>query len=61
MISLVGSRFRVKYDFDNNKYRVFTRNHSGQKEVTESLSAEDKEELLDDLIYDITELVAKES
>lgn len=47
--------------FDNNKYRVFTRNHSGQKEVTESLSAEDKEELLDDLIYAITELVAKES
>ena len=61
MISLVGSRFRVEYDFDNNKYRVFTRNHSGQKEVTKSLSAEDKEELLDDLIYAIAELVARES
>ena len=42
--------FNVEFDFDNNKYKVFTRDHSGQKEVTESLSAEDKEELLDDLI-----------
>ncbi len=61
MISLVGSRFRVEYDFDNNKYKVFTRDHSGQKEVTESLSADDKEELIDDLIYAITKLVTKEA
>lgn len=61
MISLVGSRFRVEYDFDNNKYKVFTRDHSGQKEVTESLSAEDKEELIDDLIYAIIKLVTKEA
>lgn len=61
MISLVGSRFRIEYDFDNNKYKVFTRDHSGQKEVTESLSVEDKEELIDDLIYAITKLVTKEA
>lgn len=31
MISLAGSRFRVEYDFDNDEYKVFTRDHSGQK------------------------------
>ncbi len=61
MISLAGSRFRVEYDFDNDEYKVFTRDHSGQKEVTESLSTEDKEELIDDLIYAITKLVTKEA
>lgn len=61
MISLAGSRFRVEYDFDNDEYKVFTRDHSGQKEVTESLSAEDKEELIDDLIYAITKLVTKKA
>ena len=61
MISLAGSRFRVEYDFDNDEYKVFTRDHSGQKEVTESLSTEDKEELIDDLIYAITKLVTKKA
>lgn len=56
MISLKGSRFIVSYD--EQQYHVFTRKvGKDYQEVTNILTNEDKEELIDDLIYCIQDLV----
>ena len=55
MISLKTSRFLVSYD--NDKYKVFTRNRSGCKDVTNSLTETEKDELIEDLIYCLTDLI----
>lgn len=55
MISLKASRFRVSHDGDN--FHVFTQCENEYKEVTDQLSCEEKEELIDDLIYCIQDIV----
>lgn len=55
MISLKASRFRVSHDGDN--FHVFTQCENEYKEVTDQLSREEKEELIDDLIYCIQDIV----
>lgn len=56
MISLAGSRYRVKYD-DNEGYQVYMFNGKANENVTESMNAEMKEELIDDLVYALCKLV----
>lgn len=56
MINLKASRLRALYD--NDEYHVFTAKADGSfNEVIEELTGEDKEELIDDLIYCIQDLV----
>ena len=55
MISLKGSRFLVSCD--DYKSKVFINNGKEYKEVTNELSEDDKNELIDDLIYAITDLI----
>ena len=55
MINLKASRFRVSHDDDN--YHVFTRCRNEYKEVTNQLSGNEKDELIDDLIYCMQELM----
>lgn len=56
MISLKASRFLVSYEDGESK--VFTRiSRSEYKEITNELSVEEKDELLDDLIYAICDLI----
>lgn len=55
MISLKASRFRVSHDSD--EYHVFTNTGSGYEDVTDTLSENDKDELIDDLIYCIQDIV----
>lgn len=57
MISLKGSRFLVSCE--NYKSKVFINNGREYKEVTNELSEDDKTELIDDLIYAITDLVKR--
>lgn len=57
MISLKASRFRVSHD--NDEYHVFTNRGSGYEEVTDAMSENDKDELIDDLIYCIQDMVKK--
>lgn len=55
MISLQGSRFLVSCE--NYELKVFINNGKEYKEVTHDLSEDDKNELIDDLIYAITDLI----
>lgn len=55
MISLKASRFMVAYNDD--KYKVLTQNGNGYKDVTNSLTDAEKDELIDDLIYCLTDLL----
>ena len=57
MISLKGSRFLVSCE--DYKSKVFINNGEEYKEVTNELSEDDKIELIDDLIYAITDLMEK--
>lgn len=52
MIALAGSKFTVEYKDDD--YRVFIKSSYGFKEITKTISQEDKEELISDLIYVLT-------
>lgn len=60
MVSLSGSCYMVSYDMDDG-YKVFVRDRNGLKGITNSMSAEEKEVLIDDLVYAITRLVEKKS
>lgn len=55
MISLQGSRFLVSCE--NYESKVFIDNGTEYKEVTKELSEEEKNELIDDLIYAISNLL----
>lgn len=55
MISLKGSRFLVSCEDYNSK--VFINNGKEYKEVTNELSEDDKDELIDDLIYAVNDLL----
>lgn len=55
MISLQSSRFLVSCE--NYESKVFINNGKEYKEVTHDLSEDDKNELIDDLIYAITDLI----
>ena len=55
IISLKGSRFLVSCE--NYESNVFINNGREYKEVTNELSEDDKTELIDDLIYAITDLM----
>ena len=58
MISLKASRFKVEYDETAiNGYKVFTRRMGKYEDVTDALTDDDKEELLFNLIYAVTDLV----
>lgn len=57
MISLKGSRFRVSHD--GEEYHVFTCSPKGYMEITEVLTDNDKDELIDDLVYCIQDLVER--
>jgi hypothetical protein len=55
MISLKASRFLVSCE--DYKSKVFINNGKEYKEVTNELTEEDKDELIDDLIYAINDLM----
>lgn len=55
MISLKDSRFLVSCE--NYEAKLFIKNGKEYKEVTNELSEDDKTELIDDLIYAITDLM----
>ena len=57
MISLVGSMYRVSYDEDTGEHKVFTRNSGGYNDVTDSLTNDEKDQLINDLVYAIYDLV----
>ncbi len=59
MITLKGSRFIVSYDEDSGEHNVFIRIRGGYSNVTNSVSDEEKDELINDLIYCITDLINK--
>lgn len=55
MISLKSSRFLVSCGDYTSK--VFINNGKEYKEITNELTEDDKDELIDDLIYAISDLV----
>lgn len=57
MITLKASRFIVSYDENSGEHNVFIRNKDGCHDVTNSLGDEEKDELINDLIYCITDLL----
>lgn len=58
MVSLKGSRFVVEYDEKaTDGYKVFARRNGEYKDITNSLTDDDKTELIGDLVYAITDLV----
>ena len=57
MITLKGSRFIVSYDENSGEHNVFVRNKDGYNDVTKTLDDEEKEELINDLIYCIADLI----
>ena len=59
MISLKGSRFLISCEDYNSK--VFINNGKEYEEVTNKLSEDDKTELIDDLIYAISDLMKNAS
>ena len=59
MITLQGSRFMVSYDEISGEHRVFVGNQDGCNDVTSSLNDEEKEELINDLVYCISDLLHK--
>jgi hypothetical protein len=59
MTTLKGSRFIVSYNEDSGEHNVFVRNKEGYNDVTNSLNNEEKDELINDLIYCLTDLLKK--
>lgn len=59
MTTLKGSRFIVSYDEKSGEHNVFVRNKEGYNDVTNSLDDEEKDELINDLIYCVTDLLKK--
>lgn len=57
MITLKGSRFIVSYDENSGEHSVIVRNRDGYNDVTKALDNEEKEELINDLIYCIADLI----
>lgn len=58
MITLKGSRFIVEFDKNaTNGYKIFVRRSGKFEEVTNSLTDDEKKELIGDLIYSITDLL----
>ncbi len=43
--------------YNDDKYKVLTQNGSGYKDVTNRLTDVEKDELIDDLIYCLTDLL----
>jgi len=64
MITLQGSRFIVSQDknsADDIDYKVFVSGKGECKEVTTSLTDEEKTELISDLIYCLSNLLSKQN
>ena len=59
MITLKGSRFTVLYDENSGEHNVFLRTKDGCNNITNILGDEEKDELINDLIYCITDLLKK--
>ncbi len=59
MISLTGSRFLISCEDYHSK--VFINNGKEYEEVTNKLSEDDKTELIDDLIYAMSDLMKNAS
>ena len=59
MITLKGSQYRVSYDDNSGEHHVFVRNKDGYRDITNSLTDEEKDELINDLIYCIADLLKK--
>lgn len=58
MVGLKASRFVVEYDEKaTDGYEVFVRRNGEYKDITNSLTDDDKTELIGDLVYAITDLV----
>ena len=57
MITLKGSRFAVLYDENSGEHNVFLRTKDGCNNITNTLDDEKKDELINDLIYCITDLL----
>ena len=57
MIALKGSRFKVSYNENSGEHNVFVKNKEGYNDITNSLNDEEKDELINDLIYCITDLL----
>lgn len=57
MITLKGSRFTVSYDANSGAHNVFIRSKDGYDDVTNFLDNEEKEELINDLIYCVTDFL----
>ena len=55
MITLSGSRFLVKYE--NYESKVFTMDNKRLTDITSTLTEDEKDELIDDLIYAINDLL----
>lgn len=64
MITLKCSRFIVSQSqssTDDIDYKVFVRDKVGYKEVTTSLTDDEKTELISDLIYCLSDLLNKQN
>ena len=62
MITLKASMFIVEYDETAiNGYKVFIRKRNKYEDVTDSLTDDEKTELIGDLIYAVTDLVKERS
>lgn len=57
MITLKASRFVAEYDEDTGKHKVFLPGKEHYEEVTTTLSDDEKEELINDLIYCVYDLL----
>ena len=57
IITLKGSRFFISYDKDSGEHAIFARNKNGYHDVTNSLNDEEKNELINDLIYCIDDFL----
>ena len=58
-ITLKGSRFTVLYDENSGEHNVFLITKDGCSNITNTLGDEEKDELINDLIYCITDLLKK--
>ena len=60
MITLKGSRFIVEQDENSNSdldYKVFIRNKDGLQDISTTLTNDEKDELISDLIYCLGDLL----
>lgn len=60
MITLKGSRFIVERNEESNNdtdFKVFIRQNKELKDITDSLTDDDKTELMSDLIYALDDLL----